>query len=130
MKLGYKFLQDPVGERKAQAAEEWINQPGNREKYLKVCHDYAYSMALKNSNIKKICKEHNIELKPKDIIIQNPNSWEVHDHGKFYFTPHWMFSRSMAKKLGLKDNWTDNYYGDVMYDYLTNRAFSFTVYTR
>lgn len=127
MKLGYNFLKNASSERKAKAAEEWINQPGNKAKYLQTAHDYAYAMILKNSTMKKICKQHNITLKPKDVLIQLPNSWEIRDGGKFYFTPHWTFSIPIARKMGLKDNWQKNYYGEVKYDYLLNRASGFTI---
>ena len=129
MKINYSWLENPIARNRARSAENWINEPGNKEKYLQAAHDYAYQMIMKNAKFKKEFASHNIDLTPNDVLLWKPNQWDVREskNGKFNFTPNWTFSARIIKKLGLKDKFEYGYHGHVSYDYLSNRAYKFEI---
>lgn len=129
MRINYSWLENPIVRNRARAAENWINEPGNKDKYLQAAHDYAYQMIMKNAKFKKEFAAHNIDLKSNDILLWKPNQWDVREskNGKFNFTPNWTFSARIIKKLGLKDKFEYGYHGYVSYDYLSNRAYKFEI---
>ncbi len=129
MKIDYSWLENPVERNRARAADNWINQPGNKEKYVQASHDYAYQMIMKSAKFRKEFASHNIDLKPSDVLIWKPNQWEVRGDasGRFIFTPVWTFNAKIIKKLGVKDKFDYGYHGHVAYDYLRNKAYRFEI---
>ena len=129
MRVDYSWLDNPIERNRARAADNWVNESGNKEKYIKAAHDYAYQMIMKSPRFRKEFAAHNITLKPNDVLIWKPNQWDVYGskRGRFNFTPNWTFSARIIKKLGLKDKFEYGYHGHVSYDYLSNRAYKFEI---